>query len=189
MRTLAGTGFQTVFCIVQSFWVFLLFQRSSVGGILYVQPCNLLHTLEHVLNMSPAVGRIALGCGLQPQPLTFFPRVAQHARDQGYAPEAVVVGRDGIRDPARVRVGVDDADGGDVVQAAFVQADFVLQRVEADDQVRFQDGVLALRECLSVLGELLVCDVDDLDGAVAEDLLAVGQAARCPSVEDVVSPC
>lgn len=48
----------------------------------------------------------------------------------------VVVGRDGIRDPSRVRVRVDDADGRDVHLGRLVEEDVVIDRVQTDDEVR-----------------------------------------------------
>ena len=42
---------------------------------------------------------------------------------------------DGVRDDARVSVGVDDTDGGDVLGGAFPDGAEVLGRVEEDDQV------------------------------------------------------
>lgn len=127
--------------------------------------------------------------GLQlPAPLTFLAGLAQQAADQGDGPQRVVVGGDRVRHPRRVGVGVDDADRGHAEQPTLVQADLVLQRVQAHDQVRAHGGVVAGGEFPAVLLELVVVDVDHLDAAGPQDLLAVGQAAGHPAVEDVVAP-
>jgi hypothetical protein len=96
----------------------------------------------------------------------------------------VVVGRNGVGDPGGIRVCVDDADGGDVVEGALVQQDVVLERVEADDEVGAQHG--AVVQLLVEAGDLGVVLVNHLQLAAAQDLLAVGDAARDPALEQVV---
>lgn len=122
---------------------------------------------------------------LQPPPLARLTGSAQDARDQLHAAQTVIVGGDRVRDPRGVGVRIDDTDRGDVVQAALVQEDDVLERVQADDEVGLQHG--PVDQGLLELGELLVQRVDDLHIAVAQDLLAVRQTARDPAFEDVVA--
>lgn len=68
-----------------------------------------------------------------------------------------------------------------------MQTHLVLKRVQAHDQVGPHGRVVARREFLAVSFELVVVDVDHLDATRAQDLLAVGQTAGDPAVEDVVA--
>ena len=96
----------------------------------------------------------------------------------------VVVGRNGVGDPSGIGVGVDDANRGDVVEGAFVEQHIVFQRVQADDEIRTQGR--AVVELLLEAGDFLVKLVDNLGLAAAENLLAVGDAAGDPALEQVV---
>lgn len=96
----------------------------------------------------------------------------------------VVVCWNGIRDPGRVSVCVNDANGGNVVQSTLVEQYIVLQRVQADDQLRPEHW--AVVQLLVEAGNLLVPLVHDLGPASAEDLLAVGDASGNPLLKQVV---
>ena len=108
------------------------------------------------------------------------------AETEGFGDESpVVVCGNRVCDPGRVCVGVNNTNGGDVVQATFVQQDVVLQRVQADNQIRSQ-GTLGLELLLKTL-DLLVVVIDDLCATSAEDLRTVGDATRNPAVEQVTA--
>ena len=139
--------------------------RSTVNRI----DENLLYITTDLRSRTPTVHRIRIPSSLDPLPplryddppevlrlvadhpqlrqlladlLAFFARATQYARDQIGGPQAVVVGRDRIGDPRGVGVGVDDAYRRHRSQAAFVQKDPVLQRVQDDDQVWFKCGAV-----------------------------------------------
>ena len=97
----------------------------------------------------------------------------------------VIVGGNGVGDPCGISIGVDDANGGDVVERALVQQDVVFQRVQADDEVGPQRG--AVEQLLLEARDVGVVLVDDFDLAAAQDLLAVGDAAGDPALKQVVA--
>ena len=97
----------------------------------------------------------------------------------------VVVGRDGVGNPSGVGIGVNDANGWDVVQGAFVEQDIVFQWVQAHDKIRAKGGPVV--ELLVKALDLLIQLVDDLCLAPAEDLLAVCDATRDPALEQMIA--
>ncbi|TIA01461.1 hypothetical protein D6C82_03729 [Aureobasidium pullulans] len=97
----------------------------------------------------------------------------------------VVVGRNGVGDPGWVCVGVNNTNGGNVVETALVQQNVVLHGVQADDQIGLE-GALCFKLLLETF-DLLVILIDDLCATSAQDLRAVCDAARNPAVEEVTA--
>jgi hypothetical protein len=97
----------------------------------------------------------------------------------------VIVGWNGVGDPGRVRISVNDTDRRDVVQRALVKQNVVLQRIETHDQIRAQD-----RPIIKLFLEsrnVLILFVDHLGPTLAQDLLPVRYASRDPALEQVVA--
>jgi hypothetical protein len=97
----------------------------------------------------------------------------------------VVVGWNRICHPGGVGVGVDDANGRDVVECALVQQDVVLQRVQADDEVwpQHRAGVELFLEARNLLVQM----VHYFGPAFTQNLLSVGDAPRDPALEQMVA--
>ena len=70
--------------------------------------------------------------------LTLFPSFSQRPSYHLYTPQAIVIRRDRIRHPRWVRIRVDNPNGRDVVQATLMQQHPILQRIQADHQIRLQ---------------------------------------------------
>lgn len=97
----------------------------------------------------------------------------------------VIVRGDGVGHPGRIGIGVNNANGGDVVERALVEQDVVLERVQAHDQIRTQ-----YRPVVKLLFEswyFLVQLIHDLQPALAQDLLAVCDTAWDPALEEMVA--
>ena len=99
--------------------------------------------------------------------------------------QRVVVRGDGIGDPVWVGVCINDADGGNVVLAAFLQKDVLLCRIETHNEIRFQSAGVGklIREARDWVVVLIYHDLL----TTAEDLLAIRDAAGRPSGEEMAS--
>lgn len=99
----------------------------------------------------------------------------------------VVVRGNRIRDPRRIRIRVDDADRGDTLQPAFVQADVILERVQANHQIRLQRPVI--RELLihQPQVDVVVQLVHGPHAAAAQDLVPVRDRPGDPARKQVAS--
>lgn len=99
----------------------------------------------------------------------------------------VIVRWDGVGHPSGIGVGVNDANGWDVVQCALVKQDIVLQRVEANNEIRPQHR--AVVQLLFETWHLLVQLINHLHAALAQDLLSVCDASWDPALEQMVALC
>lgn len=95
----------------------------------------------------------------------------------------VIICGDRISDPGRIDVGIDDADGRDVVQPAFMKQVVILQRVQADDQIRLQGGLADDMVFLS--GQLAVEFIHEFQRALAEYQLCIRDATGDPALEEM----
>lgn len=110
---------------------------------------------------------------------------AQGPANKLHAPQTVIVGGDGIGDPRRIGVRVDDPDRGDIVQPALVQQHPVLQRVQANHQVRFQHR--SLIQFIDKRRNLSIELIHHAGRAPTKELLPVGESARRPSLEEMTA--
>lgn len=97
----------------------------------------------------------------------------------------VVVGGDGICDPGRVGIGIDDADCRNVVQTALMQQDIVFQRVQTDDKIGLQ-STLGL-ELLVEATDFFVVFINNLHGTATQNLRTVCDGAGDPAVKQMAT--
>lgn len=118
-------------------------------------------------------------------PSSFLCGPAQGPANKLHAPQTVIVGGDWIGDPRRIGVRVDDPDRWDIVQPALVQQHPVLQRVQANHQVRFQHR--SLIQLIDKLRNLSIELIDHFDRASTKELLPVCESSRRPSLEEMTA--
>ena len=95
----------------------------------------------------------------------------------------VIVGRNLIRHPRRVRIRVDDTNGGNVGQTALVEHGVVLDWVQTHDEVRDQRH--AVHQVLLKVGQRAIPLVHNLYGSLVQQDLSVGNGAGRPLLEQV----
>lgn len=82
-----------------------------------------------------SVGDFSLSSSGETLLLARFTSATQHTGKNLDAAQTVVVCWDGICDPGRICICVDDANGGNIVQSALVQQNVIFKRVHADNKV------------------------------------------------------
>lgn len=132
------------------------------------------------------IRQVTLARSRQSSPLTHFSCPSQHTSNQSHGTQTVVVRRDRVCDTGRVGVGVDDTDSRDVVETTLVQQDNVLDGVQANNKVGLKCTV-RFQFLFPEIIQRLIQAVHNLLFAMAQDLLAIGQATRDPTLENVIS--
>ena len=95
----------------------------------------------------------------------------------------VIVGRDLVRNPRRVGVGINDTDGRDLGQAALVQQGHVLLGIQAHDEIGRQGS--AVDQVVIVAVDWAIKLVHHGQGRASQQLLAVGDGSGAPLGEQV----
>lgn len=115
----------------------------------------------------------------------FLCRLAQGPANEEHAPQTVIVGGDWIGDPRRISVSVDDPDRWNIVHPALAQHHPILQRIQANYQVRFQRR--SLLQLIVELRDLLIELVENFGLALAQDQLSICKGSRRPSLEEMTA--
>lgn len=120
---------------------------------------------------------------LPPPLLPLLACLPQNPCNNLHTPQTIIIRRNGVSHPSRIRIGIDDPHRRDPVQPALMQQDVVLQRVQTHHQIRLHNR--PIEQLPLIPRDLLVQRIDHLHPAPPEDLVAVGDRPGRPALEQV----